>query len=58
MKTYNKLTDDQKCQIPELLQEGLSQTAMAQRLDCNQSSISHELKAAISKPCNWRRHVD
>jgi IS30 family transposase len=44
MKTYSQLTFDLRCQISTLLQEGLSQTQIANRVGCSQPSVSREIK--------------
>lgn len=44
MKTYSQLTYTQRCQISALLQEGLSQARIAERIECSQSAVSREIK--------------
>lgn len=44
MKHHSQLTYEQRCQISVLLQEELSQSAIARRLGVSQSTISRELK--------------
>ncbi len=44
MRSYSQLTEDQRYQIYESRTQGLSQTAIAQRLGIHKSTVSRELK--------------
>lgn len=48
-KTYYQLTPEQRYKIGALISEGFSQTYIANKIGCNKSTISRELKRNVPK---------